>query len=227
VLIIIPARSGSKGIPNKNIYSINGFPLIKYTIDFAKAITMADNILVSTDSLLISSIAKALGASCPFLRPEYLSGDRISDMEVLSHALTHYENYLEKKFDIVIMLQPTSPVRSAAQLIEGLNKLQLMNYESLISVSPVPKKFHGLKQFEVADDKLLPLSRRSFSIIARQQLSKSYIRNGVFYIFKSKFIKNSKYVFSKNTGYVITEETNFNIDTLNDIVEFKNYLDNL
>jgi len=224
VLIVIPARGGSKGIPDKNIRLVNGIPLIEYTINFAQKLTSITNILVSTDSPKIAEISKSAGATCPFLRPKELSTDLIGDMPVLRHALNSHQDLTNKKYELILMLQPTSPVRYEHQVSEAISKLKENKYDSLISISSVSKKFHPLKQFEISNGRLKVFSNEALEIKARQQLQSSFIRNGVLYLFTSKFVDNSDYVFSDNTGYIIIDEKWFNIDELKDIEEFENYI---
>ena len=226
VLIVIPARGGSKGIPNKNIRLVSGIPLIEYTINFAKKLTKNSNILVSTDSHKIAKISKNAGATCPFLRPDELSTDLIGDMPVLRHAVNSYQQLINKKYELVLMLQPTSPIRYEHQVKEAISRLLHNQYDSIISVSPVSNKFHALKQFEIDGDKLRVYSSKALEITARQQLPSSYIRNGVLYLFSKNFIDNSNSVFSNNTSYIIIEDKYFNIDNLIDLEEFENYTAN-
>lgn len=227
VLIIIPARGGSKGITDKNIRQVNGIPLIEYTIRFAKKLTSDSNILVSTDSHKIANISVNAGATCPFLRPDELATDITGDMPVLRHAVNSYERLINKSYELVLMLQPTSPVRYEHQVKEAISKLLNHRYDSVISVSPVPKKFHALKQFEIDNEKLRVYSGDALKITARQQLPSSYIRNGVLYLFSKKFIDNSNSVFSNNTGYIIIGDKHFNIDDLIDLEKFESYIANL
>ena len=227
VLIVIPARGGSKGIPDKNIKLVNGIPLIEYTINFARKLTNNSNILVSTDSHKIAEISKNAGAICPFLRPDELATDSTGDMPVLRHAVNSYQQLINKNYELVLMLQPTSPIRYEHQVKEAISRLLYHKYDSVISVSPISKRFHALKQFEIDDDKLKVYSSKALEITARQQLSSSYIRNGVLYLFSKDFIDNSNNVFSNNTGYLIISDKYFNIDDLKDLEEFKDYIANL
>lgn len=224
ILIIIPARGGSKGVPLKNIHPINGKPLIQYTIDFAKNIPLNKEIFVSTDSKIIANIANKLGAETPFLRPPEISTDFIGDMQVLKHGLIEFEKFKKKHYELVIMLQPTSPIRFNHQIISAFENICLNSTDAVISVSKIQAKYHALKQFKIKENKLIPFSQEAHTILARQQLQDSYIRNGIVYIFQSDFIKRSKSVFSNNTGYLVTTEKYVNIDSLEDIEEFKKYL---
>ena len=223
VLIVIPARGGSKGIPDKNIRLVNGIPLIEYTINFAKKLTNNSNILVSTDSPKIAEISKNAGATCPFLRPDELATDLTGDVPVLRHAVNNYQDLIKKKYEFVLMLQPTSPVRFEHQVIEARAKILKNKYDLIISLTQVSTKFHALKQFEVADEKLKVFSSRAVEITARQQLPSSYIRNGVLYLFSKNYIDNSDHVYSTNTGFIIVHEKHFNIDEESDLTEFEKY----
>lgn len=225
-LIVIPARAGSKGIKHKNIINVNGKPLIEYTINFAKKLTINMDILVSTDSNKIAKISRSLGASCPFLRPKSLSTDLIGDMPVVRHALLELEKFNDKQYAFVILLQPTSPVRSEKQIYDAIEAIVKNKYDSIISVSPVSDKYHPYKQFELSNNLLKPFSNIASRIIARQQLSKSYIRNGIVYIFSRSFALRSSSVFSKNSGYTIIYEPYINIDTTDDLANFKDMLQN-
>ena len=122
------------------------------------------------------------------------------------------------------MLQPTSPIRFKEQIIEGLQKFKERNLDMLISLSEVQSKFHPLKQFYLKDELALFFLRNSSKIVARQQLKKSFIRNGIFYIYKPKFLLNTRKHFSKKTGFLIIDKPYFNIDTIGDIEELKKYL---
>jgi CMP-N-acetylneuraminic acid synthetase len=225
-LIVIPARAGSKGIKHKNIVNVNGKPLIEYTINFAKKLAINMDILVSTDSNKIAKISRSLGASCPFLRPTSLSTDLIGDMPVVRHALLEYEKLNSKQYEFVILLQPTSPIRSEKQIYDAIEAIVKNKYDSVISVSSVNDKYHPYKQFELVNNLLKPFSNIASRVIARQQLSKSYIRNGVVYVFTRSFALRSSSVFSKNSGCTIINEPYVNIDTINDLVNFKDMLQN-
>ena len=132
-LAIIPARGGSKSIPNKNIMSICGKPLIAYTIEAAKQSKYIDEIIVSTDSDIIKMVAQQYGAKVPFLRPKELSNDTAKSIDVVMHVIDFYkENNIS--FDYVILLQPTSPLRTFKHLDDAIEKLIESNSTSLVSV---------------------------------------------------------------------------------------------
>ena len=119
-LIIIPARGGSKGIPRKNIKPLNGKPLIYYTIDVARAITTDENICVSTDDQEIINVVENYALKVPFIRPVELATDTAGTYKVLLHALDFYEKQ-GNHFDVVVLLQNTSPFRRADQVKEAMS----------------------------------------------------------------------------------------------------------
>ena len=137
VLIIIPARGGSKGIPRKNIKPLNGKPLIYYAIDTARAIAEDENICVSTDDNEIKSVVEAYGLMVPFLRPDELATDTAGTYEVLLQALDFYENQ-GKHFKAVLLLQTTSPFRTAKQVREALTLFDQSDADMVVSVKECP-----------------------------------------------------------------------------------------
>ena len=119
ILVVIPARGGSKGLPGKNIKMLCGKPLIAYSIDVARAITSDDNICVSTDDQHIREVVESYGLKVPFVRPAELASDTASTNDVLLHAIKFYEEK-GKKFTKVLLLQPTSPLRTVEQVKEAI-----------------------------------------------------------------------------------------------------------
>ena len=120
-LIIIPARGGSKGIPGKNIKPLAGRPLIAYTIDVARQIAPTDHILLSTDSEEIAAAARAEGLDVPFMRPAELGGDHVGSREVILDAMARADD-MGLAYDVVVLLQPTSPFRTAADVEAVLDR---------------------------------------------------------------------------------------------------------
>ena len=219
VLAIVPARSGSKGIKNKNIKKVNKIPLLGFTGLFIKKLNFIDNAVCSTDSKLYAKLATKYGLDTPFLRPVSLSGDRIGDVDVLKHALLRSENYYNKKFDLVIMLQPTSPLRKVRDLVNAINQLFINNLDAIWSVSPTDLKNHPYKQLLISKNKLSYFSNKGKNIIARQQLEQTYKRNGIFYILKRELVLK-KLLINRKTGSYIIKDRIINIDTLKDFKEF-------
>ena len=137
VLVVIPARSGSKGVKNKNIKKINGIPLLAHSINYAKKSIYVDKIVVSSDSKKYLNISKKFGAETPFIRNKTISNDYTKDHPVIKDALLKSEKIYRTKFNYVILLRPTSPFREK-NLIERSLKL-LKKYKSASSVRSVIK----------------------------------------------------------------------------------------
>lgn len=214
ILVIILARSGSKSIKNKNIKKINGIPLVGIVGKLIKKIKFIDLSIVSTDSKKIGQIAEKYGIKFLFTRPKKLSGDRISDLSVLRHALKKIEKIKNEKFDIIISLPPTSPLREKKHILGALKKFLKNNYNSLWTVSEVDSKNHPLKQLNInKNNQLSYFNKNGKKIIARQQLSKTYYRNGVAYIFKRNIIYKGIEILPPNTGFYIIKDTQVSIDT--------------
>jgi len=222
VLAVIPARGGSKGIPLKNLKKINGVPMVKLAAQVASSVEFIDRIVVSTDNEEIAEAAIEGGADAPFRRPEILSGDRISDTQVLAHALQEVERQDNKIYDIVVMLQPTSPLRTKQHILDSIEMLVNDNYDSVWTVSETDSKCHPLKQLTIKNKALDYYDNKGKDIIARQQLEMVYHRNGIAYVLKRDVILNSKTIKGSNCGALICHGDLISIDTEKDL-ELTNY----
>ena len=221
ILAVIPARGGSKGIPGKNIIPLAGKPLISYTTELLDQMPWIDHAAVSTDSEDIAAEATKTGNAQLIWRPENLSGDLIGDMPVLRHALTTFEANNDITCDVVVMLQPTSPLRSVAEVEGCVDLLLAGNWDSVWTVSETNLSYHPAKQVSIASTGELDFFvHAGETIIARQQLEPAYYRNGVAYAFISDFVRASDSVFSRqrSTAY-ITHGDHISIDTIDDVQE--------
>jgi CMP-N-acetylneuraminic acid synthetase len=221
VLVVVPARGGSKGIPLKNIYPVCGRPLIAYTADVVKALPWVDMAICSTDHPEIMKIAHQEGLRVPFRRPDDLGGDFISDLQVLTHVLHSVD---EGAYDVVVMLQPTCPLRKPRHVTWAVHRLIAGGYDSVWTVSRTPMKYHPLKQLWVTTTGQLGYWDRIEGprIIARQQLDEYgvHYRNGAAYAFTRECLLDQKTIMGKNAGAVLIQDDPLvNIDTLEDIAE--------
>lgn len=223
-LAIVPARGGSKGIPLKNLRNVGGVPLIGRVGQICRELPWLDRAVVSTDHDEIAAVAEQYGLAAPFRRPPALSGDRIGDIEVLDHALRASEKIDDVRYDVVLMLQPTSPLRRAEHITGTVTKLIEGGWDAVWSVSETDSKGHPLKQLAVdrRDSALGYNDPAGATIIARQQLSSVYHRNGVAYAFTRECITDQKTIMGNRTGAFIIDEPMVSIDTEWDIrlVEF-------
>ena len=213
-LAIIPARGGSKSIPNKNVMAICGKPLIAYTIEAGKKSKYIDEIIVSTDSEVIKVIAEQHGANVPFLRPEELSDDTSKSIDVVMHAIDFYKNN-NVCFDYIILLQPTSPLRTFEHLDNAIEKLIESNRTSLVSVCEADENPVLMRSIE--NEKLKEVISFEGTNLRRQDLPTFYIFNGALYINSNDMLINSKKFVDEDTiPYVMDKESSIDIDTMLD-----------
>lgn len=216
-LAIIPARSGSKGLKDKNIKELNKKPLIYYAIKEAKKSNMFDEIMLSTDSVLYADIGKKLGASVPFLRDDNLSTDTASTWDVVKDVLKRYE---EKNiyFDTVCILQPTSPLRISDDIVKSYDMFKEKDANFVVSVCEMD---HCPLWSNTLDDTLSMENFIDKNIIQmpRQELPTYYRINGAVYIIKTKYLFEAKDIYSsKSYAYIMPKTRSIDID---DIVDFK------
>ena len=217
-LAIIPARGGSKGIPKKNLKKINGISLVNLSVMMAKRFVPSLDILVSTDSKEIVHEVQKEGIEVPIMRPQKLSGDRVSDFEVIHHGLTSMEKLHHKSYDYIIMLQPTSPLRTSEDIRECIESLKNNKFDACWTVSEVDLKYHPLKQLEFTSEGNASLvNNQGKNIIARQQLNKTYIRNGACYAFTRDCIIKQRTIYGERLHLVVSQSAQVSIDTLQDL----------
>ena len=217
-LCIIPARSGSKGIKNKNIVKLKKKPLIQYTIDVAKKLKKHCEIVVSTDSLKISKIAKKNKLKFYGLRPKKLSGDYALTKDVVKFELNRVERKLKKKFYAIILLQPTCPIRKENSLKKAIKYLNRNLFDSVVSVSEVGP--HHPYRMKIFKNKYLKnfMHFKNENMQPRQKLPKIYIRSGSFYLIKrDAFLKYNSLVGRKCKGIILKGLESLNIDKKEDL----------
>jgi len=217
ILVVCPARGGSKGIPLKNLQPFLGVPLIARVGRMVAKITEIDRAVVSTDSEAIAKVAGESGLDVPFYRPEELSGDRISDLEVLSHALVEMERLDGVNYDIIVMLQPTSPLRRSEHVLDTIKMLIDGDWDAVWTVSETDSKNHPLKQLTVENGQLDYYDQGGKQIIARQQLVPVYHRNGVAYAIRRSCLLDKQSIKGDRTGALIVDENMVSIDTYWDL----------
>lgn len=226
-LIVIPARGGSKGIPHKNIKAFDGKPLIYYTIDCARAITGDKDICVSTDDEEIIQVVENYGLKVPFKRPKELATDTAGTYEVLLHALNYYES-IGNHYDALILLQNTSPFRTAQHLKEAL-KLYKPDIDMVVSVKECASNPYYCV-FEEDGNGYLHICKGNGNYFRRQDAPKVYEYNGAIYIMNAKTLKTTHmHKMKKRVKYVMDEMSSYDLDTMTDwkIAEIIKKEDNL
>lgn len=210
MLIVIPARGGSKGIPGKNIRILGGKPLINYTIETARKITSDENILVSTDSEEIKYVAEKTGLKVPFLRPLEFATDTAGTYEVILHALRWFEEKGTMP-DKILLLQPTSPFRKVDQIKDAID-LYKNTLDMVVSVKETSSNPYYVLKEENEEGFLVSSKNGSFE--RRQDCPKVWELNGAIYIINVKSLKEGPISgFKKIKKYVMDEITSVDIDT--------------
>jgi N-acylneuraminate cytidylyltransferase len=208
ILYVIPARGGSKGIPFKNIKHLNGKPLICYSIDVARELTTDEHICVSTDDDEIRGLVEGYGLNVPFRRPEEFSTDQASSNDVLLHALDFYE----KKgltYDLIVLLQPTSPLRSSRQVLEAVESYR----EDLEMVVSVKVSHAPVVLCSENADGFVELTFNKEGM-RRQDAATYYEYNGAIYVINARALRKSGLKgFCRIKKYVMDAESSVDIDT--------------
>lgn len=216
ILGIIPARGGSKGVPNKNIRLLGGKPLLQYTIEVAQQANF-HRLILTTDSQAIAEVARGFGVEVPFIRPVHLAEDTTPMLPVLQHAV----DYLEKHgdyYDFICLLQPTNPFRKVAHIV-GCFELQCQtNADTVMTILPVPSEYNPHWVYFQTEDKGLVLSTgEPVPIPRRQELPTAYHREGSVYLVKRDVLMLQSTLYGeKVVGYLMVPEESVNIDTLAD-----------
>ena len=218
VLAVVPARGGSQGVKLKNLRQVAGLSLVAHVGRIVRQLPWIDRAVVSTDHDGIASEAQSAGLDAPFRRPSELSGDRIGDWEVLHHALQETERIDQTLYDVILMLQPTSPSRTPQQVTQAAEHLLEGPFDAVWTVSPTDLKFHPLKQLVIDGGRMRLSDPAGQGIIARQQLTPTYHRNGVAYAFTRGCLLEQKTTYGKRLGAVVIDEWVANIDTEQDLV---------
>ncbi|HEV7406408.1 MAG TPA: acylneuraminate cytidylyltransferase family protein [Chthoniobacteraceae bacterium] len=209
VLALIPARSGSKGLPGKNIRAFHGRPLLHWTIAAARASGVAERVIVSTDDAAMAEIAQAGGAEIPFLRPPELARDETPMLDVALDALAKLEadGFVA---DALLLLQPTSPLRGAKDLQAAAALLG--DSDAVVSVAPVKQHPHWLQRIDETG-RLQPYEPAS-EAARRQDLPAVYALNGAIYFVRTEALRRERTFRPAGTkAYVMPPERSVDIDT--------------
>ena len=219
VLVIIPARAGSKGLANKNIMRLGDMPLIAYSINAANHSTYIDRIIVSTDSPEIANIAKEYGANVPFLRPAEFAADMSPSSEFILHVLRWLDGNENQSYDILCLLQPTSPFRKSRDIDLSLEKfINSKSADSLVSINETRSTPYWMQTINDGGFIRDFIEHKEINS-RRQDLPKIYEPNGAIYIMAcSDFVEFETFYTSKTTFYLMDQTSSVDID---DILDFK------
>jgi len=217
ILALIPARGGSKGIPRKNVRPMAGRPLIAYAVEAAARSGVIDRIVVSTDDKEIADAARAAGAEVPFVRPAALAGDETPMIAVITHTLATLgaQGFAP---DIVVLLQPTAPLRKPSHVRQAVVQLRLTQADSVVSVTAVPQ--HLCPDYVMrrdADGRLRPFLAEGAAITRRQDVRPAYTRDGTVYAFWRRTLDQYGDLYGADCrALLVPAQESVNVDTPDD-----------
>jgi len=213
IVAVVPARSGSKGIPNKNMKILAGKSLIGWAGGCLGKLTWLDGKIISTDSFEYAEEGQKYGLDAPFLRPAELSSDTAGAVETVTHAILEGEKYYKKMFDIILIAEPTSPLREPKDIEETTRLLVTSGADSVVTVSGLSSKYHPAKIFTIKRKKLVYYKKAGASVVSRQSLDNNYyMRNGICYAMTRTCLLNKEKIITDNTIPLIIEREVVNID---------------
>lgn len=216
ILGIIPARGGSKGIPGKNIRLLGGKPLIYYAARAARESGLVDRLILTTDSAEIAEVGKGLGIETPFIRPAQLAQDDTPMFPVIDHALQFIEREGWKP-DIILLLQPTAPLRKPEHLQAAVRILSETNCDSVVSVVEVPQHYAPDFVLKLEEGKLQPFLEGGERVTRRQDARAAYSRDGTIYAFRSDVFIHKRSIYGDDCRpLIIRRDQSCNLDTMED-----------
>ena len=214
VLAITLARGGSKEVKKKNIKHINGRPLIWYTIKEALKSKLIDRYIVSTDSKEIKKISLHLGAEVPFIRPKKFATDKASSVKALQHAVQYLEKKENQKFDIIVELMCTNPLKNVNDIDKAIKKIIKTKADTVIAVHKI-EDHHPKRIKKIIEDKLVDFMKEKPESRRQDLRPLAYVRSGSIYAIKRDYLmkKNRRYGSKNSRPIILPNERVINIDT--------------
>jgi CMP-N,N'-diacetyllegionaminic acid synthase len=213
VLGIVPARGGSKAIPNKNIRELAGRPLLAYTVDAVRRSTCIDRAVLTTDSEEIARVGRALGLEVPFIRPSELARDDTPMQPTIEHAVGQLEAGGWRP-DLVLILQPTAPLRRGEHIRQAVDLLIESNASSVVSVVEIPRHFAPQYAMRVKGNRLVPYLPDGGRITRRQDVEPAYSRDGTVYAVRRNVLMEEHDLYGPDClPLVLPSDESINLDT--------------
>ena len=212
ILAVVPARSGSKGIADKNMRQLDGVSLIGFAGQCLQTLPWIDRKIISTDSDEYAKEAQRYELSAPFLRPSKISNDSATAVDMMIHALQACEQQDACQYDILVLVEPTSPFRQANDIEQTCRGMIDGAFDSAVCVSLADTKSHPLKMLKVKSNKLDYYEKAAADITARQQLAPIYIRNGACYAVSRDTLLGQRSIITNNTFAYVVDREMVNID---------------
>lgn len=212
ILAIIPARGGSKSIPKKNIKLLAGKPLIYWTIKAAQESKLLNDTILSSDSTEIIDIAKSFGLNAPFIRPPELAEDKTPTLPVMQHAVSFMEKKHKYRYNYIVLLEPTSPLRISEDIDGAITKAIKTGADSIITVYQL-SDIHPIRCKRIENDLLMPFCIVEKEGMPRQSLPPAYYRNGSVYVTKRDIIMEQNSIWGTiSRPYVMPADRSIDID---------------
>jgi len=225
VIAIIPARGGSKGLPGKNIKELCGKPLIAWSIEAGLASQYIDEVIVTTDSEEVAGIARDFGATVPFIRPAELASDTATSFDTVKHAIDFYQNELNKTFDYIVLLEPTSPLRESGDIDGMIEKIISVEDQFDAIVSLGEAHLHPSIMKKTDGSKIEPFCKELIMATRRQDNAIAYFPYGVAYIVKTKtFFEEKSFYPCRTTHKIIKRYQCYEIDDIYDFLAIENIM---
>ena len=224
LLGIIPAKKNSSSIKNKNFLKIGKKRIIDQSIEVLKKSKYINYKFVDTDSIEIANYSKKLGINIPFLRPKKLALKNSPVYKTILNSILKLEKFYKTKFDAIILLQPTSPLRTTRHVNKAIESFIKLKSTTMVSICPIEEP-HPFKIFKINNNKITCLIKHKRKNLNRQFLPKFFKLNGAIYIVKRDyFIKKKKFVSENSNYYLMENKDSINLDTKNDLILYKNFL---
>jgi CMP-N,N'-diacetyllegionaminic acid synthase len=214
IVALVPARAGSKGIPGKNIKPLCGKPLIAYTAEVIRAANIFDRAILTTESVAIAEAGRAWGLETPFLRPAELADDDTPMLDVIEHAI----NWLERSDsapEIVVLLQPTQPLRQSTDVVRAVELLQAGGCDSVVSVVALPAHISPDYVMRINEKgRLVNFLADGAKLMRRQDVRPAYVRDGTVYAFHARTVRKHRSLYGAIClPLIVNAEHSINIDT--------------
>jgi CMP-N,N'-diacetyllegionaminic acid synthase len=216
VLALVPARGGSKGIPDKNLRPLKGRSLLEYVARAAADSGVVSRIVLSTDSAPIAAEGRRVGFEVPFMRPAEIARDDTPMLPVVDHAV----DFLERSGwapEIIVLLQPTSPLRRAEHIRAAVQQLRDGNADSVVTVVELPRHLSPDYLMRVEDGRLVPFLAHGASVTRRQDARPAYVRDGTVYAFWRRTLRDTRTIYGHDCRpLVLSPRDSLTIDTPED-----------
>lgn len=225
-IAIVPARGGSKGLPGKNLAVVGGKSLVARAVETAVASGLFAYVLISTDDAAIAAEARRAGAAAPFLRPSSLATDKAAVLDAVKDALQRLAATGEPPFELVVLLEPTSPLRDVDILRRTVAAAESEGADAAFTVSPVPTRFHAKKQFVIGKANIARHAHpEGGSVVNRQELEPSFVRNGLCYAVRTTALAAGLGFLGRAPRAVVVEGPIVNIDDAEDLALARRLID--